>query len=100
MECIAGAGGLDYDCFKRLTASSNEYARRQMNFHGEFGGSSWSNITVEEIIWYLDFILKMSVDDHELSDYHFIESISVNKSREYSVLLHNYPAWALQVLNL
>ena len=50
MECIAVAGGLDYNYFRRLTANSNEYARTKMNNRGEFGGSYWSNISVEEMI--------------------------------------------------
>ena len=39
-ECIAVLAGLDYDNFKRLFANSNEYVRRHVNFHGDFGGSS------------------------------------------------------------
>ena len=96
MEYIAVAGGLDYDYFKRLTSNSNKYARRHINFSVEFGGLPWANITVEEMIRFLGCILKMSVDDRQLGGYcsYFTESISIKMSRDYSVLLHHYPAWA------
>ena len=40
----------------------------------------------------------MSIDDRQLSGYssYFTESMLVNLSREYSLLLHVYPAWALR----
>ena len=102
IECVAVVGGLEYNYFKRLTANSNEYVRMNMNNCGKFGGSPWSNITVEEMIQFHGTVLKMSIDDRQLGGYplYFTKSMSVNSSRDYSVLLHDYPAWALQVFAL
>ena len=91
MECIAVAGGLDYDYFKWLTSSSNEYARRHINFSGEFGGSPWTNIMVEEMIRFLGCILKMSVDDCQLGGYcsYFTEyqHVEGNTQFYYNIIL-------------
>ena len=68
-----------------------------MNNHGEFGGLYWSNISVEEMIQFHGCILKMSIDDCQLGGYeaYFTASLAVNMSRQYSVLLNDYPPWAL-----
>ena len=101
-ECVSVAGGMDYEFFKRLTANSNEYARLHMSQDGEFGGSKWSNISVQEMIRFHGMILKMSIDDRELGGYtaYFTEEMSVNCSRSFSVKLTDYMAWGLKIMSL
>lgn len=79
--------------FNRIRAKSNQYAMKDMNARGDFGGSSWSNIIEEEMVHFRDVLLLMSIDDRELGGYRacFTEPISVNESRKYSVKLRDYP---------
>ena len=102
LDCVQVCGGMDYEFFKRITANSNQYVRLNMNDLGEFGGSPWTNITVQEMVRFHGVLLKMSVDNRELGGYksYFTERLSVNLSRTYSVELTNYPAWALKVMSL
>lgn len=95
-------GGLSYSFFKRLTANSNEYAKKKkstMDGRYFFAGSAWKNITVEEMIRFHGMVLKMSIDDRKLGGYeaYFTEGMSINLGRNYSVTLTDYPAWASKV---
>jgi len=69
LECVSICGGMDYDFFKQVTANSNSYARMHMTHSGKFGGSPWSNISVQEMIQFHGMVLKMSVDHRELGGY-------------------------------
>ncbi len=73
-----------------------------MTHSGRFGGSPWSNISVQEMIQFHGMVLKMSVDHKELGGYasYFTEPFSVNLSRSYCVLLTDYPAWAVKIMTL
>lgn len=51
------------------TANSNQYAQYHMNEKGEFMGSSWCSISVQELVQFLGVLLKMSVDNRELGGY-------------------------------
>ena len=86
---------MDYEFFKRLTANSNEYAWLHMSEDGKFGWSKWLNISVQEMIRFHGMILKMSIDDRELGGYmaYFMEQMSVNCLRSYSVKLTDYMVW-------
>ena len=73
-----------------------------MSEDGEFGGSKWSNISVQEMIRFHGMILKMSIDDRELGGYtaYFTEQMSVNCLRSHSVKLTDYMAWGLKIMSL
>ncbi len=66
-----------------------------------FSGSTWSNISVQEMVQYHGVVLKMSVDHRELGGYvpYITEPFLVNSSRNYGLLTH-YPAWALKLMPL
>lgn len=69
IECVEVVGAIAYDFFCSLTANSNQYAQYHMNEKGEFRGSSWCNISVQEMAQFLGVLLKMSVDNRELGGY-------------------------------
>ncbi len=73
-----------------------------MTHSGKFGGSPWSNISVQEMIQFHGMVLKMSVDHRELGGYasYISDPFSVNLSRSYSVLLTDYPACAIKGMTL
>ena len=105
LGCVMVCGGLSYSFFKRLTANSNEYARRNgtdMDGRLFFAGLAYKNITVEEMIRFHGMVLKMSIDDRKLGGYeaYFTEGMSINLGRNYSVMLSDYPAWAAKVMSL
>ncbi len=102
MGCLEVCSGMDYQFFKHITANSNEYARIHMNTNGQYVGSNWSNITVEEMVRFLGIILKMSIDHRELGGYscYFTNKNTVNLGRRYFVELNDYPAWAVRVMSL
>ena len=58
LECVQVCGGMDYEFFKRIRANSNQYGRLNMNDLGDFGGSPWTNITVQEMIRFHGVLLK------------------------------------------
>ena len=102
MGCLEVCSGMDYQFFERIAAHSNEYARIHMNTNGQYAGSNWSNITVEEMVRFLGIILKMSINNRELGGYasYFANRKSVNLGRRYYVELNDYPAWADQGMSL
>ena len=105
LGCVMICGGLSYSFFKRLTANSNEYAKKKkstMDGRYFFAGSAWKNITVEEMLRFHGMVLKMSIDDRKLGGYeaYFTEGMSINLGRNYSVTLTDYPAWAAKVMTL
>ena len=97
MGCLEVCSGMDYEFFKCIIANSNEYARMHMNNDGQYAGSNWTNVTVEEMVRFLGIILKMSIDNRELGGYaaNFTKRKSVNLGRRYYVELNDYPAWAV-----
>ena len=100
-QCASVCGGLSYSFFKRLTCNSNQYGRtHQVN--GKFGGYTWVNITVEEMIRFHGMILKMSVDDRNLGGYgaYFNEIHQVNTGTDYFIVLEGFPAWAAKIMTL
>ena len=66
MGCLEVCSGMDYEFFKRITANSNEYARMHMNNDGQYAGSNWTNVTVEETVRFLGIILKTSINNRKL----------------------------------
>ena len=59
MECVEEVDGMDYEFFKRIRVNSNQCAMNNMIARADFGGSSWSNINVEEMVYFLDVLLWM-----------------------------------------
>ena len=85
---------MNYEFFKHITANSNEYTIMHMIIDGQFAGSNWTNVTVEEMVRFLGIILKMSINNRELRGYasFFTNRKSVNLGRRYYVELDEYPA--------
>ena len=55
MQSLAKCEGMDIKFFCRITANSYEYARLHKDAGtGCFSGSEWINITLEEMIHFLD----------------------------------------------
>ena len=94
LGCLDLCSGMDYEVFKRITANANEYARMHMNNDGQYAGSNWTNVTVEEMMRVLEIILKMSINNRDLGGYasYFANRKSVNLGRRYYVELNDYPA--------
>ncbi len=69
MGYLEVCSGMDYEFFKHFTANWNEYARMHMNNDGQYAGTNWTNVTVEEMVRFLGVILKMSIDNRELGGY-------------------------------
>ena len=101
-ECVQVVGGLTYHFFKRITANSNGYARANMNNKGFFGGVSWVNISVQEMIRFHGVILRMSMEDRNLGGYeaYFTSKIQINCSRDFSVEVDDLPSWACKYFTL
>ena len=53
MGCLKVCSGMDYEFFNRITANSNEYARMHMNNDGQYAGSNWTNVALEEMVRFL-----------------------------------------------
>ena len=100
--CVQVCGGMSCTFFKQVTTNSNEYVRTHQQPNGKFGGYTWANVTVQEMIRFHGVLLKMSIDNHNLGGYeaYFIENQQVNLGRDYHVTLTGYPAWAAKVMTL
>ncbi len=60
---------MDYEFFKWLAANLNQYACKNLDNRGFFGGSKWENGSTQEWIQFHGVILKMSLDDCKLGGY-------------------------------
>ena len=59
-ECFCVCGEMDITFFRRLTANSNENAKKKVK-RGNFVGYKWVPITVEEMINFFRIMLKISI---------------------------------------
>ena len=72
---------------------TSEFVWAKMSERGEFAGQSWSNILVQELVEFHGCTLKICVDHHHIGGYHpyFTDPVSDNLSRNYFILLKDYP---------
>lgn len=69
-------GGFKNELIKGITANSNAYASKNLK-GSNFAGNLEHPITVEVMHHFLDIILKISIENHQISASHVYFSLSV-----------------------
>jgi hypothetical protein len=104
--CLKRVGGADEAFWRRVTANSNKYARRNLtigvNGLPYFAGSQWTDITVQEMIRAHGIMLRISCEPRALGGYHsyFCQSdLSFQVSENRHIQCPGFNGWAANYMS-